>query len=118
MNIELPLDGKQRTQVRPTSKALFHSAYALEAFLLIAQVERFYKAQVAEITGCQPSFASSFIKRLEDAALVEPVPAEEGQRRHYLRKAPSPLWGTMIQLTEALLSEEFQASAQVTHLRS
>lgn len=116
MNIELPLDGKQRNRIRPASKALFHSDYALEAFLVIAQTPRFYKSQISDITGCQPSFATSFVNRLEAGHLVEPVPTEEGQRRKYLRKSPSPIWNSMIHLASELLSEEALPSAEVTHL--
>lgn len=116
MNIELPLDGKQRERVRPLSKTLFQSEYALEAFLLIAGSQRFYKAQLAAITGCQPSYASSFLHRLQKDGLVEPAPAEEGQRRQYLKKAPSPIWETLIRLAEELLQENAVEDAQVTQL--
>jgi DNA-binding MarR family transcriptional regulator len=116
MNIELPLDRKQRERLRPFSKAFFHSEYAFEAYLLIAQSKRFYKGQIATVTGCQPSYASSFLQRLEREQLVEPVPSEEGQRRHYLRKAPSPAWDALLGLARALLYEEAQGDAQVTSL--
>lgn len=116
MNIELPLDGKQRQRIRPVSKTLFHSEYAVEAFLLIAESQRFYKAQFAELTGCQPSFASSFLQRLERERLVESAPSEEGQRRQYLQKAPSPIWEALVRLAEDLLSEDTAEDAQVTQL--
>jgi DNA-binding IscR family transcriptional regulator len=78
MNIELPLDGTAKNQVRPVSKALFHSEYTVEAMLLMLSQERFYGAQVAAATGCQPNFASSLLGRLEAAGLVEKLPAEAG----------------------------------------
>lgn len=105
MNIELPLDRKQRSKVRPLSKALFHSEYALEAYIEIALKSRFYKSQIATAAGCQPNFAGSFLKRLEDERLIERVPTEEGQRRHYFRKVDSPIWMALLNLSDALLSE-------------
>lgn len=106
MNIELPLDGKQRQGLRPLSRALFQSQYALEAYLLIASSERFYKAQLAEVTGCQPSYATSFLRRLESVQLVERLPTEEGQQRQYLRKAPSPIWDHLVSLADSVLEDD------------
>ena len=117
MNIELPLDGKQRALVRPASKALFKSEYALEVYLLIALEPRFYKGQLARLTGCQPSFASSFIKRLQEERLVEPLSTEEGQQRHYMRKVPGPIWDALVNLALVLLSDSRAAGgAEVTQL--
>jgi DNA-binding MarR family transcriptional regulator len=113
MNIELPLDGKQQEKLRPVSKALFHSEYALEAYLLIAQEPQFYSAQLAEVTGCQPSYAGPFLRRLEDAHLVQRLPQEGGQRRRYLKKLPSPVWEVLHQLAANLLEEP---DAEVTRL--
>jgi DNA-binding MarR family transcriptional regulator len=105
MNIDLPLDGKQRHKLRPVSKVLLHSEYALEAYLLITQEPRFYAGQLAEVTGCQPSYAGPFVRRLEDAGLVERLPREAGQRRVYLQKLPSPVWEMLHQLAIGLLDE-------------
>jgi hypothetical protein len=116
MNIELPLDGKQRARLRPISKTLFHSEYALEAFLLIAKEARFFKGQVAEAAGCQPNYAAAFLKRLEGEQFIERLPTEAGQRRHYFCKVPSPVWTALVQLTEALLQEPVERDAQVTRL--
>jgi DNA-binding MarR family transcriptional regulator len=83
MNLEPPQDGTTQRRLRPISKALFHSDFALEAFILIAQEDRFYKGQVAKVTGCQPNYAGDFLRRLESHGLIERVPQEEGQTRHY-----------------------------------
>ncbi len=114
MNIELPLDRKERSQVRPISKALFHSEFALEAFLEIAQQPRFFKTQVAEAAGCQANYAAKFLKRLEDERLIERLPTEDGQRRHYYRKVDSPLWASLLDMVDSLLRQE--RSAEVTAL--
>jgi hypothetical protein len=114
MNIELPLDGKQRARIQPISKTLFHSEYALEAFLLMAGEPRFFKGQVAETTGCQANFASSFLKRLEAEGLIERLPTEDGQRRHYFQKRRSPVWSALVELAENLLQE--LPEAQVSRL--
>jgi hypothetical protein len=113
MNIELPLDGKQRARLRPVSKGLFHSEYALEAFLLILQEPRVYSAQVAGVTGCQPNFAGSLLRRLETGGLVEALPLEEGQRRHYFRRRPSPIWDPLLEMIGLLLQEP---ESEVTRL--
>ena len=105
MNIELPLDRKRRARVRPISKGLFRSEYALEAFLLILQSDRFYGAQIAEATGCQPNFAGTLIRRLEAAGLVEAVPPEDGQRRNYYLRRPSPIWDSLMAILSHLLEE-------------
>ena len=115
MNIELPLDGKQRQQIRPISKALFHSEYAFEALLEIAQQPRFFKSQVAEAAGCQANYAAKFLKRIEDERLIERLPTEDGQRRHYYRKVESPVWGFLLGLAESLLGQAPPA-AEVTSL--
>ena len=113
MNIELPLDGNQRERLRPLSKALFQSEYALEACLLLAQEPRFYSAQLAEATGCQPSYAGPFLRRLEKAGLVQRLPQEDGQRRRYLQRCPSPIWDMLQHLAKDLLD---QPDAAVTRL--
>lgn len=109
MNIELPLDGNQRSRLRPVSKALFHSEYALEAFLLMVQEPRFFKQQVANASGCAPNFAAAFLKRLEGERLIERISTEEGQRRHYFQKVPSPVWDALLQLAESLLRQPQEA---------
>jgi len=114
MNIELPLDGNQRSQLRPVSKALFHSEYALEAFLLMAREPRFFKGQVANAAGCAPNFAASFLQRLEGEQLIERLPTEDGQRRHYFRKVNSPVWDALVQLADSLLQQPQEA--QVSRL--
>lgn len=112
--IELPLDGKQRDKLRPLSKLLFHSEYALEAYALIAQRERFYNGELADIAGCQPNFASQLIKRLKEGGLIRPMDSEEGQSRNYFEKTESALWTLILQLAEATLGEP---EAEVTQLR-
>jgi DNA-binding MarR family transcriptional regulator len=112
--IEPPLDGKQRERLRPLSKLLFRSEYALEAFALIAQKDRFYNGELAETTGCQPNFASQLIKRLEQGGLIEPIEREEGQSRHYFEKTESALWPLFLEIVRVTLSEP---EAEVTQLR-
>jgi len=114
MNIELPLDGSLRAQVRPVSKALFHSDYSVEAMLLILGRERFYGAEIASATGCQPNFASSLLSRLEAAGLVEKLPSEDGQLRRYYRRRPSPIWDALGQIVEELVKEPAAQVAQLT----
>jgi hypothetical protein len=115
MKIELPLDGRQRSRLRPVSKALFHSDYALEAFLLILNEEQFFSGQVAEVVGCQANYAGIFVKRLQKAGLVEALPREAGQRRHYFRQRPSAIWRAIEALIESALDEP---QAEVTALPS
>ncbi len=115
MNIELPLDGKQRTLVRPLSKALFHSDFALESFLLISREDRFYGGQLAEVSGCKPNYAGQFLRRLEGEGLVERLPQEPGQVRQYFRRVPSPIWDSLASMVEGLLD---QPQSTVTRLPS
>ncbi len=98
------------------SKALFQSIYALEIMLSIARSERFYQAEVAAAAGCQANYAQQLIRRLETAALIEPLPREPGQVRHYYRRLPSPLWQFCEDLAGHLL--EGTDDAQVTHLKA
>jgi hypothetical protein len=105
MNIELPLDGKQRSRLRPVSKGLFHSEYALEAFLLILNQKQFFSGQVADATGCQPNFAGALVRRLQKAGLVEALPRDPGQRRHYFRRRPSGIWQAIEALIQSVLEE-------------
>jgi hypothetical protein len=112
--IEPPLDVKDRDKLRPVSKLLFRSEYALEAFALIAQQDRFYNGELAAKTGCQPNFASQLIKRLEEAQLIEPIEREEGQSRHYFKKAGSGLWPLLLEVVRVTLAEP---EAEVTELR-
>lgn len=112
--IEVPLDGKQRERLRPISKLLFHSDYALEAFVLIAQEDRFYNGELAQKTGCQPNFASQLVRRLQHGALIEPIPREEGQSRHYFRRTESPVWPLLLEIARATLAEP---ETEVTQLR-
>jgi DNA-binding MarR family transcriptional regulator len=114
MNIELPLDRTARKQVRPVSKALFHSEYTVEAMLLMLKQDRFYGAQVAELTGCQPNFASSLLGRLEAAGLVEKLPTESGQLRRYYRRRPSGVWDALQTIIEELLKEPPTDVARLT----
>jgi hypothetical protein len=115
MNLELPLDGTTRSKLRPTSKALFRSDFALEAYLLIAGQDRFYKGQLAKATGCQANFAGDFLRRLESNRLIERLPQEEGQTRHYYRKLPSPIWTFIKDLAQGILD---QPEGTVTQLPS
>jgi hypothetical protein len=105
MKIELPLDGTARNRLRPASRAVFQSKYAFEGMLLIAQEDRFYPSQVAEMTGCEPNFAGTFIKRLATAGLVEPLDHQPGQNRKYYRRLPSPIWDFCLRWARELLSE-------------
>jgi predicted transcriptional regulator len=114
MNIELPLDGKQQGSVRPTSKALFHSDFALEAFVLIGQEAKFYGGQLAELTGCKANYASQFLRRLEEAGLIERLPTEPGQARRYFRRRPSPIWELSLSLAHELLEEPESTVTQLT----
>jgi hypothetical protein len=113
MKIDLPLDRTARAIIQPVSKALFQSIYAIEIMLAIAQTDRFYQAQLAEIAGAQPNYAQQMMRRLESAGVIEPMASEPGQVRHYYRRLPSPLWGFCADLTLDLLS---RSDAQVTHL--
>jgi len=94
-----------RANVRPVSKALFHSEYAAEAMLLMLREDRFYGAQVAAATGCQPAFASSLLARLETAGLIEKLPAKDGQLRRYYRRIPSATWDGIAMVIEDALNE-------------
>lgn len=96
------------------SKALFHSDYTAEAILLMLRKERFYGAELAAVTGCQPNFAGSLLGRFEAAGLVERLPPEDGLIRRYYRRLPSPVWDALQQIIEELLKEP---PAQVTRLK-
>lgn len=115
MNIDFPLDGTARGIVQPVSKALFQSIYALELMLAIGRSDRFFQAGLAAAAGCQPNYAQQLMKRLETAGLIEPVPREPGQLRHYYRRLPSPIWGFCEDLAADLLAKAAAAS-QVTRL--
>jgi hypothetical protein len=114
MNLELPLDGTARSRVRPVSKALFHSEYTAEAILLMLGEDRFYGAQIAAATGCQPNFASSLLTRFESVGLLERLPPEEGQLRRYYRRRPSTMWDSLGTIIEDLLKEPPPQVAQLT----
>jgi hypothetical protein len=116
MNIALPLDRTGRDIIRPVSKALFQSIYALEVMLAIARDERFYQAEVAQAAGCQPNYAQQMIRRVEAASLIEPLPAEPGQIRRYYRRLPSPLWDFCEQMVDDLLARSL-GRTQVTRLQ-
>jgi hypothetical protein len=103
MNIELPLDGASRDRLQPVSRAVFQSKYAFEAVLLIAQEERFYPGQIADVCGCQPNYARDFMRRLEAATLIVPLPKEPGQSRHYYRRLESPLWEFCVSWAKQIL---------------
>jgi hypothetical protein len=112
--IEPPLDGKQRARLAPVSKLFFRSEYALEAFALIAQNERFYNGELAQTTGCQPNFAGTLIERLEQGGLIAPTGREEGQSRLYFKKTDSPLWPLLLEIVRTTLDEP---ESEVTQLR-
>lgn len=76
--------------------------------------DRFYGAEIASVTDCQPNFASSMLNRLETAGLVERLPTEEGQVRRYYRRLPSPIWDALHQIIEELLKEPPAKIAQLT----
>jgi hypothetical protein len=103
--IDLPLDDSQRDLVRPSSRAVFSGAYALEALAVIAQESRFYQGQIARTTGCEPSYAGDLMKRLEAVGLIEPLDRDPGQVRKYYRRLPSPLWQFCVDLIAHLLAE-------------
>jgi hypothetical protein len=103
MKIDLPLDGNARQAVRPVSRALFGGEFVLEALVLMAQEQRIYGGQMAAATGCEGSYASGLLRRLADAGLIELVATEPGQVRKYYRTRPSPLWDSMVILTESLI---------------
>jgi|GEM_PF-3562740 len=103
MKIPLPLDDSQRPRVRPTSKAVFKSQYALEVMLVIAQEDSFYQGQIAKDVGCEPSYVGEFLKHLAAVGLIESLPGEPGQMRKYYRRAPSPLWVSCLELATDLL---------------
>jgi hypothetical protein len=117
MKIQTPLDDSERLRVRPTSKAVFQSHYALEAMLVIAQEDRFYQGQIAKAAGCEPSYASEFMKRLTGARLIEPLPRAPGQARKYHRRLPSPLWQSCLDLAAHLLAEEHSDVTRLTGRR-
>ncbi len=105
MKIPLPLDDNQRGLVRPASKAIYKSHYALEAMVVMAQEDRFFQGQIAEQAGCEPSYAGELMKRLEAVGLIEALPKDPGQIRKYYKALPSPLWGASLQLLTHLLDD-------------
>ncbi len=117
MKITLPLDDSQRALVRPVSKAVFSSLYALEAMASMARGERFYQGQVAKDAGCEASYLSEFMKRLAVVGLIEPLPHDPGQARKYYRPLAGPLWESVIDLLEHLLSEDGSGVARLSDRR-
>jgi hypothetical protein len=117
MKISLPLDDSQRDLVRPTSKALLGSQYALEATISMAQGERFYQGQVAKDAGCEPSYLSEFMKRLAAVGLIEMIDLDPGQLRKYYRRLPSPLWQFSVDLVDHLLNADASRVAQLSARR-
>jgi hypothetical protein len=77
----------------------------MEAFLLMLREKRFFSGQVARVTGCQPNFAGTLVRRLEAAGLVEALPREAGQRRHYYQRCPSAIWHAIETMIETALIE-------------
>lgn len=106
MKISLPLDDSQRALVRPTSKALFGSLYALEAMVSMSQGKAFYQGSVAKDVGCEASYLSEFMKRLAVVGLIELLDKDPGQVRKYYRQLPSPLWPSCVDLVDHLLREQ------------
>jgi hypothetical protein len=115
MKINLPLDGTARHRVRPTSRALFGSEYALEVLLVMAQYDQFYGGGLATLTGCEASYASGLLRRFSDVDLIEALRADPGQVRKYFRTLPSPIWTAAVALAAALLE---QPEADVARLTS
>lgn len=72
-----------------------------------------YGGRAAAMTGCQPNFAGAFLRRLQTGGLIEQLPVEAGQRRHYYRQLPSPIWDALSQIVDELLAV---ADSQVTKL--
>lgn len=105
MNIALPLDGTLRSRLRPLSKAVFKSDYALEIFLAMHSTARFYATGLTTLVpGCQPSYALETMRRLSAAGLIEPLDPEEGQQRKYYRTVASPFWQLVVGWADALLT--------------
>jgi hypothetical protein len=117
MKISLPLDDKQRSHVRPASKAVFKSRYALEAMVVMAQEDTFFQGQIAEQAGCEPSYAGELMKRFAAAGLIEALPKEPGQVRKYYRSLPSPLWESSQEFLAHLLSDGPPDVARLTDRR-
>lgn len=106
MNIPLPLDDASRAKIRPISKAIFNSEYALEAMAFIAQAPQFYAKEVAEKTGCERNYAGTLIKQFAAAKTVERVETESGQpRKVYRRVADCPFWELGLAWLAYLLDE-------------
>lgn len=115
--LQLPLTDTQRDLVRPTSKAVFQSIYALEFLCLIAQERRFYQSQLAKAAGCNANHAGQFMKRLTGGGLIAPAgEPEPGQQRHYFQRAESPLWEVVVDLATKLLAAEPAAGTNVAQL--
>lgn len=75
--------------MREISRALFGSAFVLEALVVMAKSDRFYGSQLAELTGCEGSFATGLLRKLAGVGLIEEVPREPGQARKYYRVSSS-----------------------------
>ena len=116
MKIELPLDGTRATAVRESSEAIFKSRFLLEILLVIAQEDRFYHGQIAELVPkAGGSFVTSVLKRYEEANLIRPIQTEAGQARRYLekRQPDHPLWTLTPAWVRFLLEDPPAAVAQL-----
>jgi hypothetical protein len=105
MNIDLPLDGASRERMRPLSRALFNSACAFEALILIAQRERFFPKELADLAGCHGSYSGQLLRRLEGGGLVKPLPRDPSTRNRFYVRLPSPVWARVLSLADDLLDE-------------
>lgn len=105
--IDLPLDRTAQGRVRPVSRAVFKSDFALELMTAIAQEDRFYSTGLAELApGCKVNYVSeSLVKRLLAAGLIEAAEKPPGQQRDYYRRRPSPLWELVAPWMASLLDE-------------
>lgn len=114
MKIDLPLDGTLRDRLRPLSKAIFKSEYALEIFLVMASADRFYASEFAALVpGCQGSFVNETIRRLCGAGLIKPLAKEPGQQRNYYRRVSSPFWDLVTVWARALIDSASHNVAQL-----
>src|SRR3712207_4417519 len=97
MNVPLPPYGSPaQSRIREVSRAVFGGAFVLEALVVMAREERFYGTELADLTGCEGSYAAGLLKRLSDAGLIEALPKEPGQARKYYRARDSALWDFVV----------------------
>ncbi|MET0603634.1 MAG: hypothetical protein ABW167_16745 [Baekduia sp.] len=107
MNIDLPLDGRERTVLREASRTLYGNMHVMETLLVIGRSDRdlFYQAGLANDLGCKANQAGAVIEKLLQLGVAERVPREEGQARGYCRRLPSALWSSVIPFAIEVLQQ-------------